>query len=128
MKVFHRNYKNKGFSLIEVVIAMSVMAFALIAIYSVFIRGASDIDYGKKKTIATTAAQEKLEQLRSLHFDDPLLTAGADTVTINNFTVDRIWTVTNMGPQLKEIKVDVIWKGRSSNQTYTITTKKRKIR
>jgi type II secretion system protein I len=127
MKKLYRK-ADKGFSLIEVIIAMTILAFALAAIFTVFTVGTSDIDYGRRETIATTTAQEKMEELRSRHYADTLLKSDSDTVEINNFEVFRRWTVTeNDSQNLKEISVEVKWQGRSSQKTYTIDSKKGKF-
>lgn len=127
MKKLYRKTDN-GFSLIEVIIAMTILAFALAAIFTVFTVGTSDIDYGRRETIATTVAQEKMEELRSRHYADTLLKSDSDTVEINNFEVIRRWTITeNDSQNLKEISVEVKWQGRSSQQTYTIDSKKGKF-
>jgi len=127
MKKFYIKKNSKGFSLIEVLIAMVVMSFALMAIYSLFIRGTSDIDYGKRKTMATITAQEKMEELRSRSFSDPLLVSDNDAVSINNITMQREWIVTDVDTTLKRITVNVEWHSKTRNDTFSITSNKNRF-
>jgi prepilin-type N-terminal cleavage/methylation domain-containing protein len=147
MKKF-RMSNHKGFNLVEIVIAMSIMAFALLGIFSLFTRGSSDIDYGKRQTRATSLAQDKMEELRgrafSRNYTDPVLEAGvthADTVELDDTQYIREWVVENQEyeltpggtsiltkPVVKKITVQVDWKGRNSQtKTYELTSTRRRF-
>ncbi len=55
-----------GFSLIELLIGMSIMAFALLSIATMFSTGYTDVTYGGKTTMAAAAARQMLEDIQSL--------------------------------------------------------------
>jgi len=142
------NAKSAGFSLIEIVIAIAIFAFGLIAIFNMFIRGTTEIDYGKRQTRATILAQDKMEGLKALPFYasgdsiyvDPALTAGtySDTVAIDDQTVidryaTRYWTITDEKYAeedntiiVKGLTVWIEWRGRNGDRTYRIESTKRR--
>lgn len=59
---------SRGFSALEVLVAATVIALALLAIASMFPTGYQDIHLGGGLTIATELAQRKLEELRNRTF------------------------------------------------------------
>lgn len=58
----------RGFSALEVLIAASVTALALLAVASMFPTGYQNIHFGGGLTIATNLTQRKLEELRNQTF------------------------------------------------------------
>ena len=79
--VGERCTRPRGFSLIELLIGMSIMAVALLGIATMFSTGYSDVTAGGKTTMATTAARQLLEDIRTLPFDR---IADLDTLNTNN--------------------------------------------
>ncbi len=59
-----RNREN-GFSAIEVLIAMSILAVALLAIASMFPTAYTNVDRSGEETMAATLAQQRIEWLRN---------------------------------------------------------------
>ncbi|MBW2621475.1 MAG: prepilin-type N-terminal cleavage/methylation domain-containing protein [Deltaproteobacteria bacterium] len=71
--------KNReGFTIIEVLISMGILVVALFALSSLQTTSVGSNAAGQQTTIATMLAQDKLEELMSLDYDDPQL---SDTVT-----------------------------------------------
>ena len=60
----------RGFSLIELLIGMSIMAVALLSIASMFATGYTDVMAGGKATMATAAARQMLEDIQTLPFNN----------------------------------------------------------
>lgn len=58
-----------GFSLIELLIGMSLMAVALLSIAAMFATGYSDVHAGGRTTMATAAARQILEDIQTVPFD-----------------------------------------------------------
>ena len=75
-----------GFSLIEVVIAIGVLAGVLLSIASMFIMGGRAVKTGKTLTEATTLAQDLMEQFDKESFSALYLNLGA-VATDSNRTV-----------------------------------------
>lgn len=136
---------SNGFSLVEVVVAAAILAFALLAIFQMFPAGYSEINYAARQSRAVTIARDLVEELKSAPFDSPLLsegthppeaTAGLDSVFIdtdnNPDTPDAVytrqWTVTEIdttGVNF-EITARVQWQGRHHVRDYVITTRRTK--
>jgi len=72
----------RGFSLIEVMIAFVVMMVASLAVGAVFFYSVQNNVGGSERALAMGVAQQQLEQLRSVSFNDSSLVAG--TTTFNN--------------------------------------------
>ena len=60
-----RRGRRRGFSLIEVLFAIGVMAIGLLALFAVFVTGTRANAYGKHTAEATNHARQILEIIRS---------------------------------------------------------------
>jgi prepilin-type N-terminal cleavage/methylation domain-containing protein len=60
--------RTKGFSLIELLLGMTIMAVALLSIASMFSTGYTDVTAGGRTTMATSAARQMLEDIQTLPF------------------------------------------------------------
>jgi prepilin-type N-terminal cleavage/methylation domain-containing protein len=60
---------HSGFSLIELLIGMSLMAVALLSIAAMFSTGYSDVHAGGRTTMGTSAARQMIEDIQTLPFD-----------------------------------------------------------
>jgi prepilin-type N-terminal cleavage/methylation domain-containing protein len=58
--------KNKGFTLVETLIAISIFSMSIVTMMSVLGTGISDTNYAKTKIIATYLAQEGIEHARNI--------------------------------------------------------------
>lgn len=85
-----------GFSLIEVVIAIGVLAGVLLSICSMFIMGGRQLKGGKTMTEATAMAHDIMETFDKLSFTSLYTTFGAastaSTVTITTSTGTNVIT------------------------------------
>jgi Tfp pilus assembly protein PilV len=115
-KVENKNKQNeRGFSLIETCIAMVVMMVAGLAVSSLFVFSMQNNVGGSERALAMAVAQQQLERLRSVNFEDTTMNAGSSTSTVtsggHNYTVVK--TITNetnpngSNKQLRKITVTV---------------------
>jgi len=103
-----------GFTLIEVLVAISIFAFGMLGLAA----GAISITRANKTaqfhTMATSLAQEKLEQLKatSATFVSSCSTSCETAPTYLGVTFTRTWVVAANTPQagLKQITVTVAWR------------------
>jgi prepilin-type N-terminal cleavage/methylation domain-containing protein len=79
VRLGERRTRPRGFSLIELLIGMSIMAVALLSIATMFSTGYSDVTAGGKTTMAATAARQLLEDIRTLPFDRIMDLDGLNT-------------------------------------------------
>ena len=86
--------KNEGgFTLVETSIAFVVMMVGALAMSSLFVFSVQNNVGGGERTLAMAVAQQQLEQLRSVTYEDATLVAGTNTGNVTNggrtYTVQR---------------------------------------
>jgi len=65
MKIFFKKF-NKGFTLIETLVAVSIFTTSVLALMVVLSNNLSNVNYAKRKLIATFLAQEGVEYMRNM--------------------------------------------------------------
>jgi Tfp pilus assembly protein PilV len=110
-----------GFTFIEVLQAVCLSAIGLLALSSLTMGTISANATARRITSAATAAEAKMEEIRTLAYAE--VTEGSDRVTESNVHYDRSWTVcTNCPIQgAKEVTLTVRWR-EHSEQTVTLQT------
>ncbi|HEX7333629.1 MAG TPA: type II secretion system protein [Pyrinomonadaceae bacterium] len=112
----NKNFKGQqGFTLMETSIAMVVMMVGALGIASLFVFSTQNNIGGSERALAMAVAQQQLEQIRSVSYEDTTLNVGTTTSTVQsgqrNYTVQR--TVAqetnpdNSAKQLKRITITV---------------------
>jgi type IV pilus modification protein PilV len=122
MNLHRLGRRQRGFSLIEALIAMVVLAFGMLAIASFQMNLSRNSDLAKQRAEATRLAQERMEELRSFatFAGYAALTAGTDTPAAgSNVTYTRTWSFpdgsTAADPR-RVVKVAVEWTDRTGEQ------------
>jgi Tfp pilus assembly protein PilV len=106
----NKNPKNeRGFTLIETSIAMVTMMIAGLAVSSLFVFSIHNNVGGNERALAMAVAQQQMEQLRSVSFEDASLTVGTNTVTVtsdnHNYTVVKtIANEVNPNNSIKQLR------------------------
>lgn len=96
MKKDHTNKtlsnKNRGFSLIEVLIAMAIFSIGILAVGSMQLSTSRNNTRGNITTQATMLARQKIEELKNLDRSDLGTADGNDTVGIyeRNWVTDQV--------------------------------------
>lgn len=119
-------HKQAGFTLVEVMVALSLFSIALLGFSSAGVNTIRDDSYGRQSNVANALAQAKLEQLRSLPYSNSQWTSGTHTESGltesggsgGHFT--RTWVVTtdyNGHTGLRRVAVTVTWPGASHTET-----------
>jgi Tfp pilus assembly protein PilV len=107
-----------GFTLVETSIALFILMIAGLGLASLFTYSIRNNSGGNDRAVAMSIAQQQIEQLRSVAFDDPILAVSAATVlspdTVSNGRTYRVTkTVTGSNndvsgnPTLKTITIRV---------------------
>lgn len=101
---------SKGFSLIEVLIGLIILAIGLLAIAGMQITAIRGNDFSKNLTQATVLAQDRMEILKNRPFTHSDLNQGTYLEgVITNTIFTRSYVVTNLGSTMKMITVTVTW-------------------
>jgi len=109
MNIFRRKYSSeKGFTLLEVLIATILIAVGLLA-FGVFAGNmVVQNTKGERKTQGATYGQEKLEDLRNQALNAALAT-GTGTDTLDGGIYTRSWIITGGSGDPTSIRVTVAW-------------------
>lgn len=112
---------NKGFSLIEILVAMVILSIGLLgtaALTASIIRGNQ---VSKRISTATTCAQDKMEEIRMLGYSNAVSETKAFLSSPHD-QYEREVTVTPNSPSsnMKTVKVEVYWESSKSVTLKTI--------
>ncbi len=109
-----------GFSLIEVMFALTFLAVGILAVAAMIPAGTRGVSESRTITSGLMAAQLKLEELRGTPYSS--LVAGSQTDSVSVFT--RSWTVTDSIPTAgcKRVLVTASWADARGTQSTTLTS------
>ncbi|MBN1102585.1 MAG: prepilin-type N-terminal cleavage/methylation domain-containing protein [Deltaproteobacteria bacterium] len=117
-----RNHKRgEGFTLIEVMVALGILAFGILAIASMQTASLGGISLAGNTTEATTIAMNQLEQLIPLAYTNPALSVGTySPTTQGQYTVNYSVAA---GPltNTRYIRVTVQWDEKGAQKTTGLT-------
>jgi len=82
----------RGFSLIEVIIAMGILSGVLISIAGMYVMGGRQVKAGKTMTIATTLSHDIMESFDSLSFVSLYTTLGAASTDTTRTVLSTVST------------------------------------
>jgi prepilin-type N-terminal cleavage/methylation domain-containing protein len=118
----HSRHRSEGFSLIEVMIAITFLGIGLLAIGQLVPAGMAGITQARVRTNAVQAAQVRLDDLRSEDYTSAALTAGTYTETVGDYTLS--WTVIDNTPVpgSKRINLTSSWQTVTGTKTARLTT------
>jgi len=104
-----------GFSLVEVVFALTFLAIGILAVASMIPAGTRGVTQSRVLTSGLMAAQVKMEDLKGKDFNT--LAAGTFTDTTSVFT--RTWVITDSIPMAGCKKIDVTSRWNDSHGAQT---------
>ena len=124
MEKSFRNPK-KGFSLIEVLIAVFILGIVSLTLISVFIYGFNVVYKTKQIALATQIAQEEVEVIRNMNFDDILSLDSSFSHDSLSELVNGVGTLSlqdGPGIDIKKLTVSVTWNYRGTTQKKDVVT------
>jgi Tfp pilus assembly protein PilV len=80
----HAGTGERGFTMIETVVALVVMMIVGLSVASLFVYATRNNSGAADRAVALAVAQQRMERLRSVSFDDASLAAGTTNVTVLN--------------------------------------------
>lgn len=121
--------KNNGFSLIELLIAMSVMAIGMLAAASMQYSAVRNNTTGNTSTQATMLAKSTLEMLKNQDIDSAALAVGdyVDSTPVDGNgnpggIYNRNWRIDPLGTASRRISVTVEWTKFGSTRRVMVRT------
>jgi len=113
---------SQGFTLIEIVVAIVMLAFGVLASASLTAALMASNRGVTNRTRAVETLRLKVEDLESVRYAQ--ITNGNDTATVGGVTFNRSWTVAANSPaaNTKTITLTVTWTDRQGNHTITNQT------
>ena len=123
MQVNHKRYRHRpeaGFSLIEIMVAMTFLAVGLLAIAQLIPMGMKGVTDARVRSNAVQTGQRILDGLRAAEFDS--LKAGTYTQTDGKYSSS--WTVTTNNPVsgMKRVDLTTTWGLNRNPQTVVLNT------
>jgi type II secretory pathway pseudopilin PulG len=128
VETFHIGKDDQGFTLVEGLVGAALVALAFIAISNLFPTAYSNITYGGNQTLATSYAQQKIEQLKNLAFNaiDTTSCSNLSENLGNGFSRSCILTnnvgVGGLAGDLKKVQVTVAFPGQFRPGTFSAET------
>lgn len=106
-----------GFTLIEVLIALTILAFGILAVASMQMGGIRANNFSDTLTGATTLVSDRMEKMMTLNYGDADLDLGAHPpIAVGHHSIS--WNVVD-GPlaESKRVIITVNWIERGSQRT-----------
>jgi len=115
-----RRASGAGFSLIEVMFALTFLAVGILAVASMIPAGTRGVSESRTITSGLMAAQLKIEELKGTPYNSLPAGSGSDTVSVFR----RSWTVTDSIPTAgcKRLVVTSDWTNSHGGQATTLTS------
>ena len=118
MLIFNKPAKYEhGFTLIELMISVSVLIVALAGLLGVFAHLISLNENSSKLTLAVAACQTKLEEIRNSTFSNTYATYNGASFNPQGFTSGEAKgaiSINNSNPNLLQVYISVSWRTRSN--------------
>jgi type II secretion system protein I len=113
--------KASGFTLIETLIALVILAVALLALAGLMVTTTRNNSVGGHMTEAATLAQDKLEEFRASSFDG-ILTGNDQKTGSHGILYARNWNVaTSADGNLKTITLNIGWSDKYNHSIRIIS-------
>jgi len=106
--------KTNGFSLLELLVALVILSLSLVALAGLMTTTTKNNAFGNYITEAATLAQDKLEEIRALPWNN---ISGYSDIKEGSTGIKykRIWEVRDLNLNLKEVEVTIQWSDSSSH-------------
>lgn len=125
MRVSCASRKNRGFTLIEVLVTLFLLGVVLITLISVFIYGFTIIFRTRQTVLATQIAQEEIELIRNKTFDE-ILTLGTafehESLALLESGQGLLAIADGPGDEIKKLSVSVTWRFRGEEMRKDVVT------
>jgi len=102
-----------GFSLIELMVAVAILAMAIFGIFHAYSTGFMGMADARAVTVATNYAREAMEDIKNMDFDK-IPASESSSVTVNGIIYNR-QVIVQENQNIKRVITTVTWKDRNLN-------------
>jgi prepilin-type N-terminal cleavage/methylation domain-containing protein len=116
----------KGFSLLEVLVSLVFLAVGLLALAGLHVTSLRGNNFSQQLTLATVAAQDRLEFLKNLPLNSNRLLANRyddQQVTLSGISFERTYRITEEDNR-KTIQYTVRWNDGRRDHSVTFATQR----
>ena len=113
-----RILSKKGFSLIELMVAVAILAMAIFGIFHAYSAGFMGMADARDRTVATNYAQEKMEDIRNKSFDK--ITDESPANIPGTKFERKVDVADEVAGKLKKVTTEVSWSDRDANSKYVV--------
>jgi prepilin-type N-terminal cleavage/methylation domain-containing protein len=111
MLIIKKRSIRKGFSLIELMVAVVILAIAVLGIFRAYSVGFMGIADARDRTVATNYAREAMEDIKNMDYEK-ITTQFRDFIDDTKFEKEII---VQESTNLKKITTNIYWKDRNEN-------------
>lgn len=115
-----RKEASGGFSLIEVMVALTFLGIGLLAVAQMIPTGMAGITQARVRTNAVQAAQQRVDFLRAEDFAD--VTAGAFSDSTGDYVLNWMITVDDPVPGMKRVDMTASWENITGPKSVNLST------
>jgi type IV pilus assembly protein PilV len=113
---------DKGFTLIEVLIAITVLTIGILAVSTMQVSSIWGNAFASRQTVGTTIALDRMEKLMSLSYENTDLAAGSHSDPSPPSGYSIVWDVEDDSPldNAKRVFVTVTWIGHGAQRNVSV--------
>jgi type IV pilus assembly protein PilV len=119
MEKMRKKNEEAGFTLLEVLIAMVILAIGLLGVAAMQVNAISGNAYGNKLNEATERAQIKMEALRNLTYEE--VEPEAELTDADGFTRKTIVKRNTPEQGAKTVEVEISWEDQTGRKNHQVT-------
>lgn len=116
---------NTGFTLLEVMIALLIIATSFVVLLNTRNQSVITADYAKRATIATLLASERMSDIEQEDFPD----TGEDSSNFGDDYPEYRWKTSvsdTLYENIREVKVEILWREGTSERSIGLVNYVRK--
>ncbi len=116
-------FVNEGFTLIEIMIALVILSFGLVALAGVQISAIKGNAFSRRITTAVSVAEQTVEQIKTTPYNN-IQSQSPSQVTASNMNFSRQVSVTDNTPlpNMKTVQVTLTWNDGGKSHTVPVST------
>jgi len=114
MLIIKKRNIQKGFSLIELMVAVVILAIAILGIYQAYSLSFTGMSDARDRTVATNYVREAMEGIKNMDFDK-IITQSRSYITGSKYKYERE-VIVQESTNLKKVTTKVYWRDRNGNK------------